>query len=90
MSRADALCLILAATPALAQTAPMAHADKVTQVFLAMGCVIDPIRHGAKAEKAAGLSDVEFSKAVAVLESRGKVTMDEATFQFRLNHKDCP
>lgn len=41
-------------------------------------------------KKAAGLSDVEFSKAVAVLESRGEVTMDDATFQFRLNHKDCP
>jgi len=90
MIRAGALCLLLAAAPAFAQTAPKAHVEKVVQVFLAMGCVIDPIRHGAKAEKAAGLSDVDFSKAVAVLESRDEVTMDEATFQFRLKHKDCP
>lgn len=90
MIRAALLCLLLAAPPALAQTAPRANVDRVVGVFLAMGCVIDPIRHGARAEKAAGLSDVEFSKAVAVLESRGEVTMDDATFQFRLNHKDCP
>lgn len=85
-----ALCLVLAAAPAHAQTAPQAPVDKVVQVFLAMGCVIDPIRQGARAEKAAGLSDVDFSRAVAVLEARGEVTMDEASFTFRLKHEDCP
>jgi hypothetical protein len=85
-----ALALVVAVAPALAQAAPEAHVERVVEVFLAMGCEIDPLRDGAKAEQAAGLGTFEFSEAVAVLEARGEATMDPATFQFRLNHKDCP
>ncbi len=85
-----AFTIALTATPVLAQTAPKAHVDQVIAVFLAMDCVIDPLQDGAKAETAAGLDTLEFSKAVAVLEARGDATMDDTTFQFRLNHKDCP
>ena len=93
MTRVPASCLTvglaLAAAPALTQTAPRAHVERVVEVFLAMDCVIDPEREGAKAEQAAGLDLLEFSKAVAVLEARSDITMDNARFQFRLNHKDC-
>lgn len=90
MTRALALGLALAAAPATAETVPPAQVDRVVEVFLAMGCEINPMTEGAKAEKAAGLDTLEFSKALAVLDSRGLATMDYATFTFRLNHKDCP
>lgn len=88
--RSVAICLALITSPALAQSAPEAHVDRVVEVFLAMGCVLNPLTDGAKAEKAAGLDTLEFSQAVAVLEARGEATMDDATFEFRLKHKDCP
>lgn len=90
MIRVLALTLGLVAPPALARTVPEAHVDRVVAVFLAQGCVIDPLRDGAQAERAAGLDTIDFSKAVAVLEARGEATMDDATFLFRLNHEDCP
>lgn len=89
MIRALALCAILAA-PASAQTAPQAHVDQVVEVFLTMDCVLNPLIDGAQAEKAAGLDTLEFSQALAVLEASGKASMDDSTFEFRLNHKDCP
>lgn len=80
----------LAAIPAWAtETTEDANLDKVVQVFLAHECVLTP-DNGAKAEQAVGLSTEDFSKAIAVLEKRGDVTMNPATLEFRLNHKDCP
>ena len=89
-ARLIASLLLCSVAPAMAtETVDDANLAKVVQVFLDNACKLSP-ENGAKAEQAAGLSTEDFSKAIAVLEKRGDVSMNPATLEFRLNHKDCP
>lgn len=89
-ARLTASLILLSSAPVVAaETVDDANLTKVVQVFLDNGCTLSP-SNGAKAEQAAGLSTEDFSKAIAVLEKRGDVSVNPATLEFRLNHKDCP